>query len=341
MPEATEKEKLSLLGEWNVKGATYNSITLDTCDYYFDGELIAKDGYVLDILPRINEKRRAVDLTQVYKFRADCSPSVIYLCTETPEIFDITLNGKKISGAVKGEFRDKSFKLLDIAGAVKAGENELVLKSTISQSEKTYEHLSQSWAFESMKNSLSYDIEIEPIYIVGDFGARLDAEKRNIDAVCYATAKLPVITEMPKTVIAEALAESGYPEFAGEITLERKISVDDVNKFVTLRGLGMNSVHISVNGKEAGVKLYAPYDVDISEYLKVGENTIEIKIVNNLRNMQGPLHLDANDGAWIGPASFFRESNVFRHEEGKGEDCHDVFADFTSDIRLVNFGLRD
>ena len=80
-------KKLSLLGEWLVKDVTLNSLTLDRCDYYFDGELVEEDGYVLNILPRINALRRPVNLEQVYRFAAEGLPEKIYLAVETPEIF--------------------------------------------------------------------------------------------------------------------------------------------------------------------------------------------------------------------------------------------------------------
>ena len=334
-------EKLSLLGEWSVKDVTPNSVTLDRCDYYFDGELIAKDGYVLDILPRLNERRRATELKQVYRFKSEIVPEKIFLTTETPEIFDIRCNGKAISNVPVGDFVDKSFKLLDISGAVTEGENEIVLTSTVVQLDKTYEHLSKSWAFESMKNSLSYDMEIEPIYIVGDFGVKMVGEVDAFEAASYRVDGYPVITEAPKTVIAEALDESGYPEFAGDITLVRDVDITDTAKHVRLLGAGINSVHIRVNGIEAGVKLYAPYEVDISDYLKVGKNTIELKIINNLRNMQGPHHLKGGDDSAISPRSFYRESNVFNHNDGANESCHDLLDQFDERICLVRFGLRD
>jgi len=339
--EAKHTELLSLLGEWQVKDATYNSITLDRCDYYFDGELIAKNGYVLDILPRINQKRRAVDLTQIYRFSAEAIPNPLFLCIETPEIFNITLNGKQVENKVVGDFIDKSFKLLDISSSVDLGENELVIKSTIKQSDATYEHLSKSWKFESMRNSLSYDMEIEPIYIVGNFGTRLISEMNTFEKASYRITKLPVISKRPTTVTAEALDLSGYAEFAGTLTLSRTFDIDNTNKRVKLFGVGMNSVHLSINGKRVATKMFAPYEVDISDYLMKGENIFELKIINNLRNMQGPHHLNAGDTAGIGPSNFFRESNVFCHSDSKGEDCHDVLEQFNDDIALVHFGLRD
>lgn len=334
-------EKLSLLGEWSVKDATYNSVTLDRCDYYFDGELIAKDGYVLDILPRINEMRRSVNLTQIYKFRAEALPRELFLCIETPEIFNITINGKAVDSTPVGSFRDKSFKLLDISAAAVTGENELIIKSQIRQSDKTYDHLSKSWAFETMKNSLAYDMEIEPVYIVGDFGARHDSPMNTFEEASYRVENCPIITEKPKTVLAQSLDASGYPEFAGTLTLARIFTLDETNKHVRLYGLGMNAVELKINGKSVATKLFAPFDVDISTYLIKGENFFELRIANNLRNMQGPHHIHGGDETGISPGTFFRESNVFCHAPGKGEECHDVLAHFRDDISLVHFGLRD
>lgn len=337
----TETRKLSLLGKWRVKDATYNSITLDRCDYYFDGELIAKNGYVLDILPRINERRRRTELTQVYRFEVETVPETAFLCIETPEIFTVTLGGMPIDMTAAADFVDKSFKLVNIAGALRVGTNELVIKSNIVQSDATYAHLLKSWAFETMKNSLSYDMEIEPIYIVGEFGAKIKGETDSFEPESYRIEKTPVIAEKPEFVTAESLDASGYPMFAGVLTLERTFEVDDVNKHVKLYGRGMNSLRLKINGKHVATRMFAPYDVDITAYTNKGENRFELTVINNLRNMQGPLHLNEGDGAWIGPGSFFRESNVFAHKSGVGEDCHAVLPHFTDSIGLVRFGLCD
>ncbi|MBR2651166.1 MAG: hypothetical protein IKD45_05850 [Clostridia bacterium] len=336
--ESIPTTELSLLGEWKLKSATMNSLTLDRCDYYFDGELIAKQGYVLDILPRINELRRPVDLREVFTFDVKSVPKVIYLCTETPEIFTVTVNGKRIDNTPVGDFRDSSFKLLDISGAVTLGKNEIVFTSTVVQSEKTYEHLSKSWAFETMKNSLSYDMEIEQIYLVGDFGVGLPEIIEDTD-IGYPITEQPYITDTPETVDISRLDMSGYPEFAGELVLTKTVDISDTHRHVRAVGLGMNSVHVTVNGTEAGVRMYAPYEIDISEYLHTGENTLEVKIVNNLRNMQGPYHMRDIDSGRVSPPSFFRESNVFAHGAGKGEDCHDVRGDFLETTSLVHFGI--
>ena len=333
--------KLDLLGEWKVTSASYNSITLDTCDYSFDGGEIVTGASVLDILPRINELRRPVSLWHSFSFTVRELPSELYLATETPEIFEITVNGKPLSKDVKGFFRDESFKLIDIRELCSVGVNRIEFRSVISQSEETYNHLANSWAFESMKNCLSYDMEVEQIYIVGDFGAELSGGIFDETHEAYRTPAQPEIVAQPRTVDAGSLHTSGYPEFAGRLTLEREITVeeDGKNLYAELEGIGVNSLHLAVNGEEIAVRMFPPYRVELSPYLKTGKNTLTLTVINNLRNMQGPLHRGAEIHV-AAPDSFYRESNVFRPKLNAGESCHDVFEDYYDDYCLVKFGLK-
>lgn len=347
-PKSVEEKELSLLGEWRVADATLNSITLDRCDYYFDGELVEKCGYVLNIIDRINEKKRPVQLKQVYKFFVEEMPEgEIYLVTETPEMFDVRINGKPLEKRDVGNFRDISFRRLPIGEHVVVGENTVELDSTVCQSEKTFRHLDNSWVCETMSNCLSYDVEIEPIYIAGSFGVKLSKEGYEEHQLgAYRVKEMALsgghtfkITASPSIVDIANLEESGYPEFAGTITLKKSIDLADTRYRVKLFGRGMNSIHMTVNGKYVGCRMFGPYDVSLSDYLKVGENEIELKILNNLRNMQGPHHLKCGEPLWTGRDAFYKESNVFRHKSGADISCHDTHDDWCEDIALVHFGL--
>ena len=338
-PELPKTEKLDLLGEWQVDNFTHNSLTLDFCDYYFDGELVEKNGYVLNILPRINELERAVDLTQCYRFTINAPIDEIFLATETPEIFEISVNGKLIDKTDCGYFRDNAFRKLNIAPYVHEGVNEIVFKSTIQQTPACYEHISKSWTFESMKNCLSYDMEIEPIYIVGNFALSFDGEPIVNGNGKYRVEKQPIITAAPNNVDISELDYSGFAEFAGEITLSREIVLNKTDYHAVLKGRGMNVVKLKVNGKDVATKLYAPYNVELGDYLVEGKNKFEITIINNLRNMMGPHHLKNEEERWVSPGTFYKESNIFEHPRGVGADCHDVLPNFRDAYLLVNFGL--
>ena len=341
LPENAESKQLSLMGDWDVKSFTHNSLTLDFCDYYFDGKLVEKNGYVLNILPRINALERAVALKQDYRFAIDSVPSEIYLATETPEIFKIYVNGLEIDKTDCGYFRDSAFRKLNIAPYVTKGENVITFESVIEQTPACYEHLSKSWTFESMKNCLSYDMEIEPIYIVGDFGLCFDGEPTVTSDKTFLIEKQPIITDKPVCVDAAKLDYSGFAEFAGELTLTREVELDSTDYHVMLTGRGMNAIRLSVNGEHVATKLYPPYRVELKDYLKPGKNTLEVTVVNNLRNMMGPHHLKNEEERWVCPGSFYKESNIFNHKNGAGADCHDDLGVHRDAYLLVNYGLTE
>lgn len=342
-PRIAEKEKkptpvLNLCGEWSVKSASYNSLTLDRCDYAVDGGEWNKDTYVLDILPRLNVLRRAAVLEQKYSFFCEELSDEMFLATETPEIFEISVNGVRLDKNDVGYFRDTSFRMIPIRKLLKRGENEIYFKSTVSQSDACYKHIDNSWTCETMRNCLAFDVEIEQIYIVGDFGVDIKDTPEELERGAYRIKNQPVITAAPRTVYAEHLDASGYPTFAGELTLERTFNISDVHTRVKLKGHGMNVLSLSVNGKHVGERIWAPYDVDLSEYLHEGENRFELTVVNNLRNMQGPFHLKIGESYSVCPPDFYREHNIITALI-KDESCHDVLDHWDDGICLVHFGL--
>ena len=183
-------------------------------------------------------------------------------------------------------------------------------------------------------------MEIEPIYIVGDFALRFEDEPKDMNDGTYHIAKQPSITKTPATVDAERLDYCGYPEFAGEITLTKKVTLEDNGYYCHLEGNGINAIRLSVNGEHVSTKLYAPYRVDLCDYLKAGENEIEITLVNNLRNMMGPHHLASEVTNWVCPGLFYKESNIFEHKAGCGADCHDRLDYFDDRYLLVHYGIK-
>ena len=339
--EQTACEELSLAGEWRVKSFTENSLTLDRCDYYFDGELVEKDGYVLNILPRINELERAVKLRQEYRFVCDYVAEDTCLVTETPDMFEIEINGTRVEKIDLGYFRDYSFRRLPIAKYLKRGENVITFNSTVVQSDATYEHISKSWTFESMKNCLSYDCEIEPIYITGSFGIQLPAERTELDKGAYRIYSVPTVVAPPATVMAEALEDGGFAEFSGTLVLEKEIDVTDTALCCKLCGRGMNAIPLAVNGETVATKMFAPFGVELSSYLKKGKNTLTLTIVNNLRNMMGPHHLKIGECYHVSPGSFYKESNIFNHARGVKADCHDTLSSWDDGFCLVHFGIGE
>jgi hypothetical protein len=44
-------------------------------------------------------------------------------------------------------------------------------------------------------------------------------------------------------------------------------------------------LEVVINGQSAGVRLWEPYQVEVTDLLKSGENTIELRVANTLVNL--------------------------------------------------------
>ena len=101
-----------------------------------------------------------------------------------------------------------------------------------------------------------------------------------------SSVTLSVYIKLPP--ITSRLCEKGYPFFKGCVDLQGTYSYD---------GKGARRIHldgrflvaeIEVNGKRLDLAL--DVRADITEFLRVGENEIRIRLRSSLRNLFGPLH---------------------------------------------------
>ena len=90
---------------------------------------------------------------------------------------------------------------------------------------------------------------------------------------------------------------------------------------------GLNAVSIKVNKKKIVTAIWNNCEVDLSEYLKIGENVIELTLVNNLRNLLGPHHLEQGESYRVRPSSFFKGSNIWLwNPSGPFEEWNDGYC---------------
>ena len=328
-----ELKPLQFSEEWQTESDD-NAITLDYCDVYFDGELAYENLPVNDVQEKALSFERKVNTKVVFKCNVkDKAFTKCDLVVETPEIFDITVNGKKIDKTVKGYYFDTSFKVIDIFNYVVEGENEIALTCDFVQSDEVYKNAKNSLVFESEKNKLSYDMEIEAIYIKGDFAVKTDKSFETLDRRALRTDGDFYITASPKAINSGEIASQGYPFFAGSMTFKQKITLSsDECKFRSIKfdRLPSTVTKIKVNGADAGKVMWQPYELDISKLLHEGENEIEITVTGNLRNLLGPFHLSDGENYWVCPPCFFHESPIWSN--GLNKNWVDSYC-------FVEFGL--
>jgi len=321
-----ELETLSLDGEWQIADCSDNSITLDVCDCYFDGELIGKDISVSEIQGKACALERPVAVKCVFNVDVAFVPDNICLVCETPEIFTYKINGETAEFNDIGHFRDKSFRKTNVAKYLKLGKNEIELLCNFKQTKETYDNIRKAAGFEVVRNKLTYDMEIENIYIIGDFSVKTDGEFEEIerDAVRYIGEF--VIDKPRKAVMIQNIEQQGFPFFSGRLTVKKVFDISNTNQKFVLKMKGINAVGIKVNDKPVTTEIWNNSEVDLSCYLNVGKNEVELTLVNNLRNLLGPHHLEEGECYFVRPSSFFKGKTFWSWNPDLSNDWNDDYC---------------
>ncbi len=302
-------------GAWELIQATENALTLDRCTYFFDGQLQQSEGDILNIGNRALALERPVRILCRFRVFAEEVPSKLSLVCETPQSFTVRVNGATIDTATdQGFFCDRAFRRLDISGQMRRGENIIETETLFSQSPEVYENLRRARQFESEKNKLTFDHEIEALYLVGHFGVRCDGTfKKSTHASSVFDGRF-VLTAPPRALTLTHIERQGFPFFAGELTLRRTYPAEAGGEHPSFRfnKAGINVVRLSLNGKPIGTRLWEPYVFDLSDgWNRSGENTVEVTLVNNLRNLLGPHHNAEGESYAVSPPSFFEEGCIW------------------------------
>lgn len=300
---------LNLEGEWDIVNISENVMTLDYCDYYFNDVLEEKDGYVLNAMSRAVDRQEDIKIRMEYRIKANYLPETLYLAAETPHIFRFFINGTEIEQKKCGYFRDKSFEKLYISGYMKLGENIIAAEIDFHQSEEVYENVRKGKIFESEKNKLTFDMEIEQMYLVGDFSVETNGEFIELDKKVSRYNGGFVLEKPKKKIALKNIERQGFPFFAGEMTVRKTFSKDE--KIFDFSKCGINVVNVKVNGNNVKTLLWEPYTVNMEEYFKEGENEIELTLINNLRNLLGPFHLKEGETYFCAPPSFYKEECIW------------------------------
>lgn len=195
----------------------------------------------------------------------------IKLVVERPELWEVSINGTKVDQIPNDYWIDKNFPLFEIGNQLIAGENTVTLTAP----------------------RMSIFAEVMPIYILGDFSLN--------------TLPLGFEIDTKKEMTSASWLESGLPFYSQKVSYSQEFSIEntDADHKIKLNKWNGTVCEVFVNDKKAGVIAWPPYELDISEALQKGNNTIEVKVIGSLKNTFGYFYND-ND-TWIhGPFSWNR-----------------------------------
>ena len=323
LPEITEKAKpaftLPLSREWSIASSDDNALTLDTCRYILgEGEEYSAPCNILDVMEKLLAARANDKLKLSFTFHVadDAKLSLMNsfrLVSEFTEEFTISVNGNPLTYDGKSWWKDKSFKAFDIKPFVKPGVNEITVDGSFFQRQKVYDVLFGKNVLETERNKLTYDTELESLYLVGDFGVFSETGYTEGERRTVFTEGGFFITNRPTEIIGGGLVEQGYTFFAGRMMLTqeikikksygKRIAVEIPKPYAALANL-------YVNGQFVKSLLWSDYRADISDYVASGETaTIGFEIVVSNRNLMGPHHNPQGESYGISPSSFSPHGN--------------------------------
>lgn len=291
-PES-KSTKIVFTDELKIERLKPNMLTIDYCDLRFEDKEY-KDIYFYNALKKVfnafgfekNPWQGIQFKTQVidknyganscfeadYKFTVESGVNISSLQAvyERPEIFKLKINGNPIE-AIKGKwFVDKGFAVYDISKFVKSGVNVITVIS-------------------KPITSLS---ELDRLYILGDFA--LEPQEMGFKIVGSKPIGVGDWTKQGMQFYSDKVSYDHTPDI-------KELKGKYVVKLPDWKG---TCAEVYVNDKSAGLIAIAPYELDITKYLRKGKNNIKVSVVSSLRNLLGPHHTkDAVGQTW--PEHFF------------------------------------
>lgn len=285
-----------------------NALTLDACEYRIDGGDWQPKKAVIRLGRELLELRRPCDVEMRFSFTVDCDPARLgglSLVCETVERLDVTLNGHKVVWNGKDRWLDASFCKCDVTGLVERGENVVLIKARYFQREEVYDVLFGEDPMHAKKNKLTYDTELESIYLVGRFGVFCPEGFTSGERNALFAPDHFVIREAPVSVRRGSLTEQGLAFFAGRVTLSFDADVPaDAGRVLLSYRQRAAVTHITINGRPVRDVLWALYETDVTDFIHPGQNRISVELVSGSRCLLGPHHYIDGESYFVGPATF-------------------------------------
>ncbi len=187
----------------------------------------------------------------------------VSLGIEHAERVKIVFNGEQVSNKDTGYFIDTIIRVVPL-GKLKVGTN--ILEVTVPLTDKT---------------------DTEWCYLLGDFGVKVEGVNKTV-------------IERPKQIDYSSTTLQGMAFYGHNVIYHDKFALEnDSDVTLSVKNFNAQVLRVSVDGVDAGLIAYAPYELDIPN-LAQGEHKIDIKAYGSLINTLGSLH-DALRRSNVGP----------------------------------------
>jgi hypothetical protein len=330
MKPVETRQEIHFDTEMSIADSTENSLTLDYASISYDNVAFEEKLPIMAVSDRLLKERRNGKVYLKYTFHIAEIPNTIFLEAEKMSASNIWINDTSITLNQTGRL-DRSFIRGDIIDYLNPGMNTIVYEIDYYQNESVYYVLFDCKdGTESLMNCLSYDTDIEAVYLLGDFkviseDGFVPGEKNTRIALGNFS-----IAKSEKEIDASRIIEQGYPFFAGEMVLEKKILLEE--KDYLLRLVGRFAVAEVFINNHFVAKLMFDDICDLSGYVVSGVNRLKVRLLNGNRNLLGPFHCAADPEPYAVDPGLFDMYNTWK--DGRSDLYRDSYS-------FVQFGISD
>jgi len=198
------------------------------------------------------------------------SMNSIRAVVERPGLWQVYINGQEVVKQEGSFWIDRDFPVFAIGEFLKTGRNTVTLKAP----------------------RMHILAEVMPIYILGDFLVQPGSKGFEI-----AAGEISALGSW---------REAGLPFYSQKVAYSQKFNIkkNETGSYkVRLNQWNGSVSEVWVNGKQAGVIAWQPNELDVTSYLREGENEVTVKVTGSLKNTFGFFYNDNN--SWIfGPHSW-------------------------------------
>ena len=303
-------------------------LILDCAQLSYDGINYGKSLPIPCIKDKLYRERYEGRLWIRYSFEV-CEPlQKIQAAVEPMKNCLLEINGESVSFG-DGYFYDRTFRTADITELIHTGVNSITVSFDYFQREYVY-HVLFDGVSESLRNCLSFDTEVESIYLFGGFRVITDRKKfvfGERESLIY-TGDF-VLARQTDSVDSSDIVCDGYPFYGGLIDIKTDYDYKRGGATVLkLRGR-YSLADVYAGGQHAGLLMFKN-KLDLAPFLHEGKNEIEIKLYNSMRNLIGPHHRSDPEPYAVSPNTFSFEG------EWQGEIC----PEYKERYSFVRFGIN-
>ncbi len=186
--------------------------------------------------------------------------STLQAVVERPELWQVSVNGKPVKNRPDAWWLDRAFGVYSVGSLVVPGRNTIKL----------------------VARPMSVHNELEPVYIVGEFG--VSAQDKGFRLVA------------PTPLSLGSWKEQNLPFYYQSVSYSKEVRTSGGRTKVRLGKWNGTVAEVRVNSKPAGIIAWQPYELDITESLAPGVNRVEVVVYGSLKNLLGPHHGKINRG---------------------------------------------